>query len=128
MFRCHSDVQPETTWKLASDLRRFDEWMTIFGGWRGPVPSTIEKGTCPSTCIKVKGFRSVVHWEVIRFDEPKSIELQGLRTWWDSDSGGDDRDRQGFRIGFSPHRRPEGRSAQRADRRAGRQSPPVRRA
>lgn len=72
-----SDVDPETAWKLASDLRRFDEWMTIFGGWRGPVPSTIEKGTCVSSCIKVKGFRNIVHWEVTRYDEPKSIELQG---------------------------------------------------
>ena len=72
-----SGVEPETVWKLASDLRRFDEWMTIFGGWRGPVPSTIEKGTCVSSCIKVKGFRNIVHWEVTRYDEPKSIELQG---------------------------------------------------
>lgn len=72
-----SDVDPETAWKLASDLRRFDEWMTIFGGWRGPVPSTIEKGTCVSSCIKVKGFRNIIHWEVTRYDEPKSIELQG---------------------------------------------------
>jgi hypothetical protein len=62
---------------LASDLRRFDEWMTIFGGWRGEVPSTIEKGTRISSRIKVKGFRNVVHWEVTHYDEPKSIELQG---------------------------------------------------
>ena len=72
-----SDVQPEAAWKLASDLRRFDEWMTIFGGWRGPVPATIEKGTCVSSCVKVKGFRNIIHWEVTRYDEPKSIELQG---------------------------------------------------
>jgi carbon monoxide dehydrogenase subunit G len=72
-----SDVQPETAWKLASDLQRFDEWMTIFGGWRGPVPATIEKGTRVSSCVRVKGFRNIIHWEVIRYDEPKSIELQG---------------------------------------------------
>ena len=72
-----SDVEPETACKLASDLRRFGEWMTIFGGWRGPVPSTIENGTRVSSCIKVKGFRNIVHWEVTRYDEPKSIELQG---------------------------------------------------
>lgn len=72
-----SDVDPETAWKLASDLRRFDEWMTIFGGWRSPIPSQIEEGTCVSSCVKVKGFRSVVHWQVTRYDEPKSIELQG---------------------------------------------------
>ena len=72
-----SKVEPDAAWKLASDLDRFDEWMTIFAGWRGPVPATIEKGTCVSSCVKVKGFRNVIHWTVTRFDEPKSIELQG---------------------------------------------------
>lgn len=72
-----SDVDPEAAWKLASDLQRFDEWMTIFAGWRGEVPDTIEKGTCVSSCVKVKGFRNVIHWEVTQYDEPKSIELQG---------------------------------------------------
>ena len=72
-----SDLEPQTAWKLASDLRRFDEWMTIFGGWRGPVPSKIEEGTRVSSCIKVKGFRNVIHWKVSHYDEPKSVELQG---------------------------------------------------
>lgn len=72
-----SEVVPEAAWKLASDLERFDEWMTIFGGWRGEVPSTIEEGTCVASLIKVKGFRNVIHWEVTHYDEPNSIELQG---------------------------------------------------
>jgi hypothetical protein len=72
-----SELDPAAAWKLASDLRRFDEWMTIFGGWRGEVPSTIEEGTRISSCIKVKGFRNVIHWTVTHYDEPKSVELQG---------------------------------------------------
>lgn len=72
-----SDLDPSAAWKLASDLGRFDEWMTIFGGWRGEMPSTIEQGTKVSSCVRVKGFRNVVHWAVTRYDEPKSIELQG---------------------------------------------------
>ncbi|GBG38857.1 type II toxin-antitoxin system Rv0910 family toxin [Mycobacterium montefiorense] len=72
-----SDLDPSAAWKLASDLGRFDEWMTIFGGWRGEIPSTIEQGTKVSSCIRVKGFRNIVHWTVTRYDEPKSIELQG---------------------------------------------------
>ena len=120
-----SELEPEAAWKLASDLRRFDEWMTIFGGWRGQVPSTIEEGTCVSSCIKVKGFRNVIHWTVTHYDEPKSVELQG-------------RGRGGIRIAvaltitdnhpgsdLSPHRRSQGRCAQRAGRKAGRQGPPV---
>jgi hypothetical protein len=72
-----SEVDPEAAWKLASDLSRFDEWLTIFAGWRGEVPSTIKKGTCVSSCVKVKGFRNVVHWEVTQYDEPNAIKLMG---------------------------------------------------
>ncbi|MCV7435904.1 type II toxin-antitoxin system Rv0910 family toxin [Mycobacterium seoulense] len=94
-----SQVAPEAAWKLASDLSRFGEWMTIFAGWRGPVPETIEEGTCVSSCVKVKGFRNVIHWTVTRYDEPKAIELQGrgrggirlgvAMTVTDNDSGTD---------------------------------------
>gem|GEM_PF-1507459 len=72
-----SDLSPESAWKLASDLSRFGDWLTIFGGWRGKVPSTIEKGTRVSSLIKVKGFRNVIHWEVTQYDEPTAIELVG---------------------------------------------------
>ena len=72
-----SDLSPEQAWALASDLRRFDEWLAIFGGWRSEVPSQIEVGTCVSSCIKVKGFRNTIHWRVTRYDEPKLIELVG---------------------------------------------------
>jgi hypothetical protein len=72
-----SDLSPERAWALASDLRRFEEWLTIFGGWRSEVPSQIEVGTCVSSCIKVKGFRNTIHWRVTRYDEPKRIELVG---------------------------------------------------
>jgi hypothetical protein len=72
-----SDLSPEPAWALASDLRRFDEWLTIFGGWRSEVPTRVEVGTCVSSQIKVKGFRNVIHWRVTRYDEPKEIELVG---------------------------------------------------
>jgi hypothetical protein len=72
-----SDLSPERAWELASDLRRFDEWLTIFGGWRSEVPTEVEVGTCVSSAIKVKGFRNVIHWRVTRYDEPKAIELVG---------------------------------------------------
>jgi polyketide cyclase/dehydrase/lipid transport protein len=72
-----TELAPEQAWKLASDLHRFDEWLTIFGGWRSEVPDTIEVGTCVSSCIKVKGFRNIIHWRVDRYDEPRLIALNG---------------------------------------------------
>ncbi len=72
-----TDLAPQQAWKLASDLHRFDEWLTIFGGWRSEVPDTIEVGTCVSSCIKVKGFRNIIHWRVDRYEEPRLIALNG---------------------------------------------------
>ncbi|HEX2213083.1 MAG TPA: SRPBCC family protein [Mycobacterium sp.] len=72
-----SDLSPQRAWALASDLSRFDEWLTIFAGWRSEVPAEIEVGTCVSSQIKVKGFRNTIHWHVTRYDEPKMIELVG---------------------------------------------------
>jgi len=51
--------------------------MTIFAGWRGPIPDKIDKGTRVSSRIKVKGFRNVIHWTITRYDEPNAIELSG---------------------------------------------------
>lgn len=72
-----SEVAPQRAWELASDLHRFGEWMTIFGGWRSPVPAQIREGTEVSSLIKVKGFRNVIHWCVTGYDEPHVIELRG---------------------------------------------------
>jgi Polyketide cyclase / dehydrase and lipid transport len=70
-------MEPESAWKLASDLNRFPEWMTIFGGWRSEIPTRVEEGTRVSSCVKVKGFRNIIHWTVTRYDEPHEIEIKG---------------------------------------------------
>ena len=72
-----SDLSPERAWALASDLSRFDEWLTIFGGWKSPVPDEIDVDTQVSSLIKVKGFRNVIHWTVTDYDEPRLIALSG---------------------------------------------------
>ena len=72
-----SALSPERAWVLASNLERFDEWLTIFGGWKSPVPEVVEKGTTVSSLIKVKGFRNTIHWEVTEYDEPHRIEMRG---------------------------------------------------
>lgn len=72
-----STMSPGHAWQLASDLQRFDEWLTIFGGWRSEVPAQIDVGTQVSSLIKVKGFRNVIHWRVTRYQEPTEIELIG---------------------------------------------------
>jgi hypothetical protein len=72
-----SDLDADRAWKLASDLGRIDDWLTIFAGWRSEVPQELYKGARVSSCIKVKGFRNVIHWTVTRYDEPHLLELTG---------------------------------------------------
>jgi hypothetical protein len=72
-----SELSPEKAWKLASDLHRFDEWLTIFGGWKSTVPDVIERGTEVSSLIKVKGFRNTIGWKVTAYDQPTHIEMVG---------------------------------------------------
>jgi hypothetical protein len=72
-----SELRPDDAWALASDLNRFDEWLTIFGGWRSPVPEKITKGTRVASCIKVKGFRNIIRWEVTEWTPPRRLELKG---------------------------------------------------
>lgn len=72
-----SDLTPHQAWALASDLNRFGEWMTIFGGWKSDVPAQVQLGTKVSSLIKVKGFRNIIHWEVTNFDLNKRLELRG---------------------------------------------------
>ncbi|MBI3215764.1 MAG: SRPBCC family protein [Mycobacterium sp.] len=72
-----STMEPDQAWKLASDLSRFGEWMTIFGGWKSEVPAVIDKGVTVSSLIKVKGFRNVIHWEVTEYDYLNKIALAG---------------------------------------------------
>jgi hypothetical protein len=72
-----SAVPPQRAWELASNLHRFDEWLTIFGDWRSPVPLVVREGTQVSSLIKVKGFRNTIHWNVTNYDAPKTIELKG---------------------------------------------------
>jgi hypothetical protein len=72
-----SHLEPDQAWELASNLDRFGEWLTIFGGWKSVVPDDIEVGTAVSSLIKVKGFRNVIHWQVTEYDAPKRIALDG---------------------------------------------------
>ena len=51
-----SELDPESAWKLASDLNRFHEWLTIFGGWRSEVPTTDQGGNLRVVVHQSEGF------------------------------------------------------------------------
>ena len=70
-------LSPEQAWAAASDLSKFDEWLTIHRVWRSKLPETLEKGTKVSSIVEVKGMHNRVHWTIVHYKPPESMTLNG---------------------------------------------------
>lgn len=70
-------LSPEQAWEAASDLSRFDEWLSIHRMWRSVLPETLEKGTKISSIVEVKGMMNRVNWTIVNYKPPESLTLNG---------------------------------------------------
>jgi uncharacterized protein YndB with AHSA1/START domain len=70
-------ASPSRTWAVASDLSRFDEWMTIHDGWRGPVPAEVRTGTALTSVVRVLGWRNRISWLVESCTPPSALRISG---------------------------------------------------
>lgn len=70
-------LSPEQAWEAASDLSRFDEWLTIHRVWRSKLPETLEKGTKISSIVEVKGMNNRINWTIVSYKPPDSMTLNG---------------------------------------------------
>lgn len=70
-------ASPTHTWAVASDLTRFDEWMTLHDGWRGEVPAEIAQGTSLTSVVKVLGWRNRISWLVESYAPPSALRIKG---------------------------------------------------
>ncbi len=70
-------LSPEQAWDAASDLSRFDEWLSIHRVWRSTLPETLEKSTKISSIVEVKGMANRVNWTIVNYKPPESMTLNG---------------------------------------------------
>ncbi|MDR3661254.1 MAG: SRPBCC family protein [Mycobacterium sp.] len=70
-------LSPEKAWEAASDLSRFDEWLSIHRLWRSVPPETLEKGTQLSSIVEVKGMMNRVDWTIVHYSPPAALTLNG---------------------------------------------------
>lgn len=70
-------LDPEATWARASDLSRFDQWLTIHDGWRGELPETLAVGLELTSVISVRGMRNRVDWKLTEYQPGERIALVG---------------------------------------------------
>lgn len=68
---------PARTWAVASDLRRFDEWMTLHDGWRGDLPDVLEEGATLTSVVTVMGLRNRINWRVDAYAPPSALTISG---------------------------------------------------
>lgn len=71
------NLGPEATWERASDLSRFDQWLTIHDGWRSELPDTLAEGLEMTSVISVRGMRNRVDWKLTEFAPKERIALVG---------------------------------------------------
>ena len=71
-------LSPEKAWEAASDLSRYDDWLSIHRMWRSPLPETLGKGTQISSVVEVKGMLNRVDWTIVHYNPPGSLTLNGV--------------------------------------------------
>ncbi|MGV9803333.1 type II toxin-antitoxin system Rv0910 family toxin [Mycobacterium sp. NPDC003449] len=70
-------LSPDKAWEHASDLARYDEWLSIHRAWRSKLPETLEKGTVIDSIVEVKGMLNRVKWTLVNYKPPQSLTLNG---------------------------------------------------
>lgn len=70
-------LSPEQAWACASDLSRYQEWLSIHRVWRSPLPDDLEKGTTIDSIVEVKGMLNRVQWTIVHYKPPQAMTLNG---------------------------------------------------
>lgn len=70
-------LSPEKAWEAASDLSRYEEWLSIHRVWRSTPPETLEKGTKLASIVEVKGMPNLIRWTIVNYQPPESLTLDG---------------------------------------------------
>ena len=75
---CHvNHWSPQQAWEHASDLSRYDEWLSIHRAWRSKPPDTLEKGTVIDSIVEVKGMLNRIKWTIVHYKPPEAMTLNG---------------------------------------------------
>ncbi|MBY0443057.1 MAG: SRPBCC family protein [Mycobacteriaceae bacterium] len=70
-------LPPDQAWSHASDLSRFQDWLTIHRVWRSKLPEDLVKGTVIESIVEVKGMPNRIRWTIVRFKPPEAMTLDG---------------------------------------------------
>ncbi|MDM4719428.1 SRPBCC family protein [Micromonospora sp. WMMA1363] len=72
-----STVEPEAVWRLAVDLPRYAEWLTMHEAFPGDIPATLAEGIAYRQRVKLMGMPAEMAWQVTTAVAPGRLELTG---------------------------------------------------
>ena len=70
-------LPPEVAWECASDLSRYEQWLTIHRVWRSALPDPLEKGAVVDSIVEVKGMPNRIKWTIVHYKPPQAMTLNG---------------------------------------------------
>jgi carbon monoxide dehydrogenase subunit G len=70
-------LSPEEAWKHASDLSRYQDWLSIHRVWRSKLPDDLHKGTVIESIVEVKGMLNRIKWTIVHYKPPEGMTLNG---------------------------------------------------
>jgi carbon monoxide dehydrogenase subunit G len=70
-------LPPAEAWAHASDLSRYQDWLTIHRVWRSDLPERLEKGTVLESIVEVKGMPNRIKWTIVHYKPQEAMTLNG---------------------------------------------------
>jgi hypothetical protein len=77
----------DQAWKLAVDLPRYAEWLTMHEGFTGDVPATLGEGTTYKERVKLMGMPAEMAWRVTTVESPAPESVARLEMAGDGPMG-----------------------------------------
>ena len=67
----------EKVWEIATDLKRWEEWNTLFTKWKGDVPDSMSQGTQMTAVLTIMGMANTITLTVDEYDPPRIVVMSG---------------------------------------------------
>jgi uncharacterized protein YndB with AHSA1/START domain len=67
----------EKVWEVATDLKRWEEWNTLFTKWKSDVPDTLSQNAQMTAVLTIMGMANTITLNVDEYNPPKLVTMSG---------------------------------------------------
>jgi carbon monoxide dehydrogenase subunit G len=67
----------EKVWQVATDLKRWEEWNTLFTKWKSEVPDSMSQDTQVTAVLTIMGMANTITLTIDEYDPPKLVTMSG---------------------------------------------------